>query len=88
MTLINKISDTPPVFPCWLYSLYHWTRFSRKPIFWESYTHWSPDAPTAPTFTPSPTPQDVAAGTEDERKRLADEEDDKETNGFPPTSFP
>jgi hypothetical protein len=75
MTPIHKISDTPPVFPCWLWSLAgyggcgpHWVRYNLPHDekvsyipFKNSFTHWSPDAPTAPTEPPASAPQDVAA---------------------------
>src|SRR6478736_3187575 len=71
MSNLNKISDTPPVFPCWLYNersecWSHWKHAAG--MSWASWkttthTHWHPDQPTAPDSTPSPTPQDGAAGT-------------------------
>ncbi len=63
MTQLNKISDTPPQFPCWL-----WDKQAR---FWwrcESYpdgtalngynSHWHPDQPTPPEGVPEPTTHD------------------------------
>ncbi len=90
MTQINKISDTPPVFPCWMWRTHghYWNNWSGHVSVPPDATHWSPDAPTAPTElpeepkhlipgtnrgidddtlpTPSPTPQDVAAGTDED----------------------
>ncbi len=55
MTQINKISDTPPVFPCWLYEprgAFAWMRYAEPAHDYGLKTHWSPDASTAPTEGP------------------------------------
>jgi len=66
ITRVQRITENPPVFPCWLYEprdFLPWIRYIEPAHDFGLKTHWHPDQPTTPTerpdapSTPSPTPE-------------------------------